>query len=390
MNIPAATLSEILRADTTALTRLDRVTSELRRSGIVVVRAGLEAYWICSAETVNESTLDTFTQIANGEPSLVITGQRANRLGFEVERDATVYCLHGFDLITKDLVERIADPASPFWATEPAVFDKEDITVTRGGKVAQAVIAMSKHAGLLPAVLAAKADDALPFDGALEISSEEIWQGLNEATHKLQIVAQARVPLEDSEQTRIVAFRPQDGGSEHLAIIVGEPDLNSPVLIRIHSECYTGDLLGSLRCDCGHQLRGAIALMATAGSGIVLYMSQEGRGIGLINKLRAYKLQDQGRDTVDANLDLGFEEDERDYHGAVQMLRLLGVKQVRLLTNNPRKVDSLSNLGVEVVERVAHIFPANRHNRGYLYTKGARSGHLFNLTELESDSGKIG
>jgi len=388
MNIPAATLSEILRAESTALTRLDRVISELRRSGIILVRAGQEAYWISSAETVNETALETFMQLASGEPSLVITGQRASRLGFDVERDATVYCLHGFDVITQTLIERIADPASPLWASEAAAFDLEDVTVTRGGKVAQAVIALSKHAGLLPAVLATKADTSESFDSVLEISSEEIWQGLHEATRQLQVVAQARVPLEDSENTRIVAFRPLDGGSEHLAIIVGEPDLNAPVLIRIHSECYTGDLLGSLRCDCGHQLRGAIALMATAGSGIVLYMAQEGRGIGLINKLRAYKLQDQGRDTVDANLDLGFEEDERDYHGAVQMLRLLGVKQVRLLTNNPRKVDSLTSLGVEVVERVAHIFPANRHNRGYLYTKGSRSGHLFNLTDLEADPNK--
>lgn len=389
MNMPAETLLEILGAETAALTRLDRVISELRRSGIVLIRSGLEAYWISSAETVSQASLDSFLHLSNGEPTIVVTGQRAGRLGFDVERDATVYCLQGFEEITQPLLERIADPASPLWSSESDGLNVQDITVSRGGKVPQAVIAMVKHARLLPAVIAAKADHTRTYDNVLEISAEDIWQGLQQANGNLQIVAKARVPLEDSENTRIVAFRPRDGGSEHLAIIVGEPDINAPVMIRIHSECYTGDLLGSLRCDCGPQLRGAIALMATAGSGIVLYMAQEGRGIGLINKLRAYQIQDQGRDTVDANLDLGFEEDERDYHGAVQMLKLLGVKQVRLLTNNPRKVNSLTSLGVDVVERVAHVFPANRHNRGYLLTKGSRGGHLFNLSDFEVESTKV-
>jgi GTP cyclohydrolase II len=148
------------------------------------------------------------------------------------------------------------------------------------------------------------------------------------------------------------------------------------VLTRLHSECFTGDLLGSLRCDCGDQLRGAIAEIARAGSGVLLYLAQEGRGIGLVNKLRAYQLQDAGFDTVDANEQLGFDADERVYLPAAEMLRQLGISRVRLLTNNPEKVAALTRCGIAVVERVPHIFPANDHNERYLRTKASRSGHL--------------
>ena len=148
------------------------------------------------------------------------------------------------------------------------------------------------------------------------------------------------------------------------------------MLTRLHSECFTGDLLGSLKCDCGQQLRGAIAEIAAAGGGILLYLAQEGRGIGLVNKLRAYALQDQGFDTVEANERLGFEADERLFLPAAEMLRRLGFAKVRLMTNNPDKVAALAGFGIEVVERVAHAFPANDHNAFYLSTKARKSGHI--------------
>ena len=155
------------------------------------------------------------------------------------------------------------------------------------------------------------------------------------------------------------------------------PDPAGPVLTRIHSECFTGDLLGSLRCDCGDQLRGAIAELARAGSGVLVYLAQEGRGIGLVNKLRAYELQDRGFDTIDANEQLGFDADERVYLPAARMLRHLGFGRVRLMTNNPAKVEALERCGVAVAERVPHAFPANRHNELYLRTKVVKGGHLF-------------
>jgi GTP cyclohydrolase II len=192
----------------------------------------------------------------------------------------------------------------------------------------------------------------------------------------LKQVAEAPVPLAGAENCRMVAFRPADGGIEHLAIIVGDPDRHSPVLTRLHSECFTGDLLGSLKCDCGEQLRGAIALMAEQGNGVLLYLAQEGRGIGLMNKLRAYSLQAEGFDTIEANLRLGFDADERVFLPAAQMLGLLGFSDVRLLTNNPDKVAGLEACGITVSNRVTHKFPSNVHNEFYLRTKKDRSGHL--------------
>jgi GTP cyclohydrolase II len=243
--------------------------------------------------------------------------------------------------------------------------------------VEQACVTLAKLSRVLPAVAIATVSAPASLNEVVRVSVNAIENYMNQAGQSLELVSQARVPLEDAENVRILAFRPRDGGIEHLAIVVGEPDLAKPVLVRLHSECFTGDLLGSLRCDCGNQLRGAIAEMARAGSGVLLYLAQEGRGIGLVNKLRAYRLQDAGFDTVDANFQLGFDSDERSYLPAAQMLRLLGISHVRLMTNNPLKLDALARHGIEVVERVPHVFASNQHNRGYLRTKAIKSGHLF-------------
>ena len=175
---------------------------------------------------------------------------------------------------------------------------------------------------------------------------------------------------------RIVAFRAPDGGIEHLAILVGQPEQAEAPLVRLHSECFTGDLLGSLRCDCGEQLRGAIARMAADGAGVLVYLAQEGRGIGLANKLRAYTLQDRGLDTLDANRALGWAADERNFLVAATMLEALGIGAIRLLTNNPEKVAAMVACGVQVVARETHAFPANGVNDAYLATKERRFGHL--------------
>lgn len=244
----------------------------------------------------------------------------------------------------------------------------------------QAALYLAKAARLLPAAIVAPLDDPAVFAAEhdlLEIETGAVQDYENSAALQLRKVAAAPVPLADAEQSQIVAFRPLDGGVEHLAILVGDPDRNVPVLTRLHSECFTGDLLASLKCDCGDQLRGAIKAMQAAGSGVLLYLAQEGRGIGLINKLRAYQLQAEGFDTVDANLRLGFDADERVFRPAAEMLRQLGIRRVRLMTNNPDKVEGLEACGIDVAERVAHSFPANAHNEFYLATKRSRSGHLF-------------
>ncbi|MFO1112844.1 MAG: GTP cyclohydrolase II [Rhodospirillales bacterium] len=243
---------------------------------------------------------------------------------------------------------------------------------------------LAKTARLLPAAVVAPiadpdADDVAKWASRhdlLWVDAGDVFQYDFTAARTLKPVSEARVPLLGAENARIIAFRPLDGGLEHLAVILGDPQPPAPVLTRLHSECFTGDLLGSLRCDCGDQLRGAIREICDTGGGLLLYLAQEGRGIGLVNKLRAYELQDRGFDTLEANEQLGFDADERVYVPAAQMLRQLGFGHVRLLTNNPAKVDGLARCGIIVDERVPHAFPTNRHNEIYMRTKAGRGGHL--------------
>ena len=250
-----------------------------------------------------------------------------------------------------------------------------------------AAIGLVKLARLLPAAVVAvlatpDADDLEAWarrHDILVVDAGDVFQYEHTAARTLKIVSEARVPLDAAEDTRIIAFRPLHGGLEHIAIIIGDPAADksdSGVLPRLHSECFTGDLLGGLRCDCGKQLRGAIEEIAQNGGGVLLYLAQEGRGIGLVNKLRAYQLQDNGFDTINANEQLGFDADEQVYLPAAEMLRQLGFEKIRLMTNNPDKINALSKFGAEVSGRVAHAFPANKHNETYLKTKAGRSGHL--------------
>jgi GTP cyclohydrolase II len=234
-------------------------------------------------------------------------------------------------------------------------------------------VELAKLAGLLPSTIVVSGSSNAP--PAVRVALDAIAAYIVRSASDLKVVTTARVPLAGAENTRIAAFRPSDGGPEHLAILIGDPRPPGPVLVRVHSECFTGDLLASLKCDCGDQLRGAIDAIAKSGAGILLYLSQEGRGIGLMNKLRAYRLQEQGFDTMEANQRLGFADDERQYLSAAVMLKVLGFESVRLLTNNPEKAAALERYGVKVAERVAHSFPSNPHNAHYLQTKRDKGGH---------------
>jgi GTP cyclohydrolase II len=366
------------------LVAVDRATAELRRGGTIVLydqngRAAL----VQAAETAEEAglaRLRTATPGSAGPAFIVLTAERAAALGLSAEAG---------DVVSLDLPERLsaealwhlADPTAAPLAAMP-----RDLVRAEGPvDFAVAAVALAKLARLLPAALVLPVDRRAvgdPVDWAMSrnllgVSVEAIEAYASAAAHTLKIVSEARVPLEGAENTRVFAFRPDDGATEHLAILIGEPPRDQPVLTRIHSECFTGDLLGSLRCDCGDQLRGAIAEIGRHGHGLLLYLAQEGRGIGLVNKLRAYRLQDSGADTVDANRQLGFDADERIYLPAVEMLRQLGFRAVRLMTNNPAKVDGLVRCGIVVTERVPHVFPSNEHNDRYLEAKAGRLGHLF-------------
>lgn len=302
-----------------------------------------------------------------GKARLLLTATRARHLGLAPATGAETLALSAEHLGLAEIAE-LTDPTRP---RQRAVEQLPPVTEPLPSAVA--ILELLKAARLLPAALVLPGEDK---KGVLAVSEGSIRRFRDQAARLLSRVAEAKVPLLDAEETSIVAFRPADGGREHLAIIIGELDASKPVLTRLHSECFTGDLLRSLRCDCGDQLRGAIDAMSHEGAGVLLYLAQEGRGIGLVNKLRAYALQDRGADTLDANEQLGFGADERVYRPAAEMLRQLGIAQVRLLTNNPLKVEALTACNVEVVARVPHSFPANGHNTAYLSTKAQRFGHL--------------
>lgn len=248
-----------------------------------------------------------------------------------------------------------------------------------GGIVHEAALALAKAAQLLPAMLVWPVDDAvmssLQRDGLSALPADVVLEELTRP-RTLAAVSAAPLPMICSEIGKVHVFRPDDGSIEHYAIEVGKVDLSRPVLARLHSACFTGDVLGSLKCDCGPQLRAALDAMAAAGGGLLIYLNQEGRGIGLANKMRAYALQAQGLDTVEANHQLGFEDDERDFRIGGAILAEMGVTQVRLMTNNPAKIDTLDAFGIDVVTRVPIRVGQTSQNAHYLATKARRSGHL--------------
>jgi GTP cyclohydrolase II len=355
---------------------LDEAIIAFRRGDTVLLDGENGAVLAVAAELVTEKSLARLRNMSSRRLSVVVTRRRAVALGL-----APRAALAGAVRITVApqlpavVIRKLADPAASLGA-EPPGLGPEPATAEPG---ALAAVTLAKLADLLPAALVLW---LVPAEAALarrraDFAVVEMTAILDRraATAGLERVAEARVPLAEAEDARLVAFRPGDGGTEHLAILIGKPD-PANALVRLHSECFTGDLLASLRCDCGDQLRGAIAAIAASGGGVLLYLAQEGRGIGLINKLRAYQLQDAGFDTIDANEQLGFDADERVYLPAAEMLRQLGFTTVRLLTNNPDKVTALQRYGIAVAERVPHAFPSNAHNERYLNTKATRGGHF--------------
>jgi GTP cyclohydrolase II len=369
-----STPSSNSRADGRAL---DEAIVAFRRGDPVLLSGDNGAVLAIAAELVNEDSLDRLRNISSRRLSVVVTRRRAVALGLAPRSGlAGAVRITVSPELSAAVIRNLADPAASLGA-EPPGLGPVPASVEPG---ALAAVTLAKLADLLPAALVLW---LVPAEAALakrraDFAVVDMTAVLNRraAIAGLERVAEARVPLAEAEDARLVAFRPGDGGTEHLAILIGDPDPASGVLVRLHSECFTGDLLASLRCDCGDQLRGAIATISAAGGGVLLYLAQEGRGIGLVNKLRAYQLQDAGFDTIDANEQLGFDADERVYLPAAEMLRQLGYTTVRLLTNNPDKVAALQRCGIAVVERVPHAFPANDHNERYLSTKATRSGHL--------------
>jgi GTP cyclohydrolase II len=321
---------------------------------------------VLSVETASKAMLELLDP--DGCAPLLISGPRAMALGLANEREAAspdhpVEVRH-CQWLDRDAARALADPALDF--DRGPIGPLEAIPVEHEA-CARAALTLARLAGLLPALWLVEAETDASIDP----------QAISSATEApvATIVARAKLPLDDLPPSQMVAFRDPASGEEHVALVIGAFG-GKPPLIRLHSECLTGDVFGSLKCDCGPQLKEALRILGGQGGGILLYLRQEGRGIGLANKLRAYALQDRGLDTVDANRRLGFADDERNYGMAAAMLRALGVDRVKVLTNNPSKIAGLEREGIEVSERVAHHMPTNPHNADYLATKRKKSGHL--------------
>ena len=350
-----------------------RARADLRIGAPVVVAAATGGAVIAAAEAISAARLDDMRSLGE-ELDVVVTQRRAETLKaraydgdlarIEVREDDAVGDIHA-----------IADPAmamrkpllGPFRTRRSGPADAHRIAIR-----------LAKSARLLPSALVAPVEDpaAVAATSGLTLIDENMMAAADDAAVDLTLISSARVPLAVSENARVHVWRPASGEEEHYAIEIGAPDRAAPVLSRLHSACFTGDLIGSLKCDCGPQLRAALAQIGSEGSGVLLYLNQEGRGIGLANKMRAYSLQDEGFDTVEANHRLGFEDDERDFRIGSGILTLMGFGAVRLMTNNPGKVAAMEAAGLSVKERVPLIVGETAHNIAYLETKAKKSGHL--------------
>lgn len=333
------------------------------RAGRVVSIGGLT---VAAVETAT----DDFLRLVDPDDraSVLLSGARAAALGLANQRDSAStrepVLIGRVPWLDPATVRSLVDAGRDFDRFGPGPLQTVKLDDPEAG---QAALALARRAGLMPALW------LLNGEPTLRMSLEEALAAARPA--QVSIAARAKLPVDALDvAAQIVAMRAEEDGSEHVALLVGAPGGRAP-LVRLHSECLTGDVFGSLKCDCGPQLQAALRLMAADGGGILLYLRQEGRGIGLANKIRAYALQDRGLDTVEANQRLGFADDERDYALAAAMLRALGVDRVRLLTNNPAKLAGLEAQGI-AADRVAHRLPANPHNAHYLAVKAAKSGHL--------------
>lgn len=360
-----------------ALRRVHRAASELRR-GVPVILSGSSPLVLLGAETSSPAAVAELQSLAGTAPVMLLAPARAAailRMPMEPDTEVAAVAL-AQAVLAGGAFQKLPDPT----ARQSA--GRDDVRPAPVPPGAVAAFRLAKIAQILPAVLAAPLPPgrAAGAHDLVEVAAEDVLAYPEREAECLKLITSVEVPLTDAPDSRVVAFRADGSAIEHLAIVIGRPEEPTPderaPLVRIHSECFTGDLLGSMRCDCGPQLRGAISRIAKDGAGVVLYLGQEGRGIGLVNKLRAYRLQDQGLDTMDANRALGWGADERSFMIGGTMLRAMGITRIRLLTNNPDKIAGLTACGIEVVGREPHRFEPNGVNDDYLATKAARFGHM--------------
>jgi GTP cyclohydrolase II len=354
---------------------VERCLAEFRSGRPVVIDSNSGSVAALPIDGMTDARLAAFRQLCAPVPlRVIITASRAQALGYDTAEPVGLAVPEGASAAT--LMSMVAE-----------VRAKQSVDLVKATANAKAAIELAKLAQRLPSLLVADVTaNAANTNTLLRVGADAVLQFRRMAIDSLAVAAEADVPLNGAVSARFVIFRDAIGGNS-TAVIVGEPDKTSPVPLRVHSACLTGDVFGSRRCDCGDQLRLALSQLDEEGGGIILYLEQEGRGLGLANKMRTYTLQDDGLDTLDANTMLGFDDDERDYGVAVRMLQILGCMRVKLLTNNPAKLDWLTKAGIEVCGRIPLHGPVNADNRRYLTAKAMRAGHkLDHLLPIVSDT----
>ncbi len=358
---------------------VQRGISEFQAGRPVIVAAADERIVASPVDGLTETTWSAFRALcAPAALRLVITKNRARVLGLDAPGPV-------FFAVAAD------DTRDVIWSLAAGLHCDRRSAAGMAGDAAARAIDLAKLAQRFPALLVAEAEAVAPAVLAqlIAVDADALARVNERILDTLEFVSEARIPLLDGAAARFCVFRDAVGSSP-VAIILGEPDFSKPVNVRVHSACLTGDVFGSRRCDCGAQLRLAMTQLSESGGGIVLYLEQEGRGLGLANKMRAYMLQDSGLDTMDANMMLGFDDDERNYGVAARMLKMIGVSRVQLLTNNPGKLEAISDGGVEVCARIALHTEINPENRRYLATKAARAGHLLDDMLEAGEPGHVG
>lgn len=373
MAAPIRTLQDrILSGDT--MQQVERSIFDLRRGVPVLIRDGDRATLIAPLEGMTDATLAALSEHAGNDCALVLTRHRLRLLGIDSSGDAACLPISPGDSASAVIDWACAREPRSRPARQPRLPSADDraaLTLMRRGLLIPAAITATVVPERLPAIQA-RVDDA----SLLALDTDTVAAYADSAPRFLKRVSAADVPLAEAEHTRFVLFREADGMREHLAIVIDDPEQwADAVPVRLHSACLTGDLFGSLRCDCGEQLRSSVRKIADSGGGVLLYLAQEGRGIGLANKLRAYSLQDEGLDTLEADHVLGFGDDERSYTVALEMLAQLEIERIELLTNNPNKIAAMRQGGITVVQRSGVYGRVTAQNRGYLTVKAARAGH---------------
>lgn len=354
----------------TALVKVDRAIAEFRAGRPVLLRDGGRNALALSAELAEERLVQGLNELAHGGGHLVLSGARLRRLGAKGRSESGIFALPTIDL---GRIETLA----------LKIDARMDAPIAPASGLDEAALELARLSLVLPAVIVAPVNAAdIAGEPLVEVTVDAVNGYRAEQAASLKIVGRAPVPLEGAPETEFVVFRGGEGLRDQVAIIVGKPDLQAAVPVRLHSACLTGDLFGSLKCDCGDQLRETVQWMAENSGGILLYLDQEGRGNGISNKMRAYKLQSQGWDTYDADEVLGFDLDQRHFDFAATMLKQLGVSSVVALTNNPQKIGAIQAAGLEVAASQRVLGRPNAHNVRYLASKRDRAGHFIDMDAL--------